>query len=82
MLEELRNKNPVIYKHGYRKHKHHQYLTENTGIPHLDKHLTSLITLMRACDTWDQFDKLFRKSFGLSEQLEIELNDNNIMLAK
>ena len=80
VIEELRSKNPIVYKHGRRKYKHHQYLTESTGIPHLDKHLASVITLMRGCDNWDEFDKLFRKSFDLPSQLEIQLKDDNSII--
>lgn len=75
VLEELQNKNPIYNDSGKRKHKHHQFLTSDTGIPHLDKHLVSLITLMRACDTWEEFDRLYRKSFNLEEQLTFDTMD-------
>ena len=68
VLDELRKKNPVDEKLHRRKYKHHQFLTEETGIDYLDKHLISVITLMRACDDWDEFDKIFRKSFGLDKK--------------
>jgi hypothetical protein len=61
ILEELQSKNPINAKNHRRRFKHHQYLTESTGIPHLDKHLVSVITLMRVCDTWDQFEKCLIK---------------------
>lgn len=67
VLDELQRKNPVDKKIKRRKFKHHQYLTESTGIAYLDKHLISVITLMRACDTWDEFDRLFRRSFNLDD---------------
>lgn len=67
VLDELCKKNPMDKKLKRRKYKHHQYLTESTGIAYLDKHLISIITLMRACDTWDEFDKLFKKSFSLNK---------------
>jgi hypothetical protein len=38
VLDELRRKNPIV-KDGRREHKHHQFLTENIGNPHLEKHL-------------------------------------------
>ncbi len=71
VLEELQNKNPVDIKIHRRKLKHHQYLTESTGVPHLDKHLVSVITIMRACDTWEQFEKMFTKVFNLPYQLNL-----------
>lgn len=64
VLEELQKRNPVDEKIHRRKYRHHQFL-EETGIDYLDKHLISLINMMRAFDTWDEFDKAFRKSFGL-----------------
>lgn len=73
VLEELQNKNPVDIKIHRRKLKHHQYLTESTGVPHLDKHLVSVITIMRACDTWEQFEKMFTKVFNLPYQLNLFL---------
>jgi len=72
VLEELQKRNPVDNKLHYRKNRHHQYLSETTGIPHLDKHLISIITLMRGCDTWEEFDKIFRKSFNLDYQLTFD----------
>lgn len=66
VLEELKKKNPIITEGHYRKYRHHQFL-EETGIDYLDKHLISLIHMMRGCDTWDEFDKIFRKSFKLDE---------------
>lgn len=68
VLEELQRKNPVDEKIHRRRYRHHQFLTETTGIDYLDKHLVSLINMMRAFDTWDEFDKAFRKSFSLDEK--------------
>lgn len=72
VLEELKKKTPKDESSGNRTKRFHQSLTPDTGIPHLDKHIASLITLMRACDTWEQFEKLFKKSFGLPVQLDID----------
>lgn len=62
VLEELRGKNPVV-KNGRRKHKHHQFLTENIGNPHLEKQIASVTTLMRASSSWSQFNRLFDRAF-------------------
>ena len=70
VLEELRTKNPKSSE-GHRLKRHHQFLTTDTGVPHLDKHITSVIVLMKACDNWAQFERLFKKSFGLDEQLSL-----------
>lgn len=64
VLDELQKRNPQVESSRskvYRKHKHHQFLTEGTGVEHLDKHLISVITLMQVCDTWEQFEELFGK---------------------
>ncbi len=44
VLEELRSRNPADER-GIRKHKHHQYLTGDIGIPALKNHLVSLHSL-------------------------------------
>lgn len=75
VLEELQKRNPIDEKIHRRKYKHHQFLTETTGIDYLDKHLISLIHMMRAFDTWDEFDKAFRKSFRLDEKQVVSKNE-------
>ena len=47
---------------GRRKRKHHQWLTDNIGHPKLQEHIASVVTLMRACDTWEMFEKLLNRS--------------------
>lgn len=54
VLTELRSKNPVTEK-GYRKSKHHQWLTDHTGHPKLVQHLDKLISMMKMFDTWNEF---------------------------
>lgn len=60
VLDELRRKNPPV--DGRRKKKHHQWLTNDIGHPKLQEHIASVITLMRACDSWEMFYKLLNKS--------------------
>lgn len=43
--------------------KFHQKLTENIGIPHLDKRLASVITLMKVSSNWNKFINLFNRAF-------------------
>lgn len=38
----------------------------------MDHQLQQTIALMKASDTWDEFDKLFRKAMG--EPIQLELN--------
>ena len=62
ILAELEAKNPKDEK-GRRPHKHHQWLTEDIGHPALAQHLHAVIGLMRAADTWQEFQRLLQRSF-------------------
>lgn len=55
VLDELKSKTP-------KNKRLHQSLTESVGVPHLDKQLQKTIALMQASDTWEEFDKLFKKA--------------------
>jgi hypothetical protein len=61
VLPDLRQRNPVV--DGRRRHKHHQFLTEETGIPHLDKQILAVTTLMRAAGTKELFTQLLVNAF-------------------
>lgn len=83
VLKELRSKNPADEK-GYRKTKHHQWLTNEYGHPELKSHLKVVIALMKSSDTWDQFYGMLQRSvpkyiemplFDHAEQNAIESND-------
>lgn len=63
VLQELQSKNPIDPGTGKRRFKHHQFLTDDIGNPHLEKHLVKVIALMQASDQWDDFKKMFRKVF-------------------
>lgn len=62
VLDELRSKNPKDYS-GRRRGRHHQFLTEDIGHPHLEKQITKTVTLMQAADDWPQFKRLFARVF-------------------
>lgn len=62
VVDELRSKNPMTPK-GYRKHKHHQFLTDDVGHGHLEKHLAGTIALMRASPNWSAFKRLFERAY-------------------
>lgn len=62
VLKGLREKNPRTAS-GHRAHKHHQFLTANTGSPHLDKQIATVTTLMRISDDKREFERLFEKAF-------------------
>lgn len=67
--EELERKNPYLSGRKGRKHLHHQLLTEDVGHPHLEKQITSVTTLLRISDGWDEFLKHFGRAFPLTEGL-------------
>jgi hypothetical protein len=62
ILQELEARNPKDER-GRRKHKHHQWLTEDIGHPALAQHLYALIGLMRASPSWKQFKEMVQKAF-------------------
>jgi len=62
ILNDLRKKNPNNSK-GNRVRKHHQHLTNDFGIPHLEKHLTKLITIMELSSSKEQFKENFDRVF-------------------
>jgi len=62
VIGELERKNPVDSS-WYRRHRHHQFLTEDTGHAHLDKQITAVTTLMKVSDDKETFTRLFSKAF-------------------
>ncbi len=70
VLETLQELNPATPK-GYRKWKHFQWLTEDTGHEHLDRQLQAVTLLMRISSGKAEFDRLFDRAFG--EQLYLPL---------
>ena len=72
VLDELRERNPTICEGGRRRYRHHQFLSENIGHPHLEKHIASVTTLMRVSPTWAAFKRLFDRAYRLAnEQQEL-----------
>lgn len=70
--ERLRELNPSV--NGQRRHKHHQFLTDHTGEPHLDRQITVVTTLMRIARDNDDFEALFRRAYPkLGEQQMMRL---------
>lgn len=62
ILKELEVKNPKDDR-GRRKHKHHQWLTDEVGHPALAQHLYALVSLMRAAKGWKDFYQLVQRAF-------------------
>ena len=72
VLKELEARNP-IQDNGKRRRKHHQHLTENIGVPHLERHLTKLITVMQLSDSIEEFKMNFKRAFKKVEQLHLNM---------
>lgn len=62
ILKELEGRNPVTDK-GYRKVRHHQWLTEDVGHPALAQHIYAVIGLMRASTSWGRFIDMLDVAF-------------------
>ena len=71
VLEELKRLNPILNKNGYRKHKLHQGLTKEIGYQHLSQQISTVTTMMRGFDTWEEFEPIFRKAFNVSDDEKI-----------
>jgi hypothetical protein len=62
ILQKLEALNPKNER-GHRKHKHHQWLTEDVGHPELAQHLYALIGFMRASTSWKNFREMVQKAY-------------------
>ncbi len=62
VLDQLRQLNPRNDS-GYRPHKFHQFLTADTGNPHLDKQISTVTTLLRIARSQGEFEDLFERAF-------------------
>jgi len=73
ILEELKRLNPILNEATkYRKHNLWQRLSKEQGVKHLDMLISTLTSMMRGCDTWEEFEKFFRKSFDVSIESTID----------
>lgn len=77
VLEELKHKTPKS-KSGNYSARFFQSLTTDIGSPHLQKQISSIVTLMQISDNWedflDKFNKLQERRKG---QLELDLNNSD-----
>jgi len=79
VVEELKRLNPVDKQKGHRTHRHFQHLTSDYGSPRLHTQISTDIAMMRGFDSWDEFNKVYRKSYAIMEPLEDD-NDDQIEL--
>ena len=77
VLDELRKRNPKD-DIGRRKQKHHQWLTEDMGVPALSQHLTGVMALMRAAPNYELFKRMLARAFPKpGEQLELDIEEKS-----
>jgi hypothetical protein len=68
LWEELKKTNPNKTRYRY-----HQMLTDNIGNPHLQKHLLSLIKLMKNCSTWKKFMYVVNISYPINNEIQTDI---------
>lgn len=84
VLTELREKNPKS-DHGSRKSKHHQFLSDDYGVPMLKNHLIGLEALAKASSyNWSQFmdmvDRVYPKQYQQLSLIFDNTEDSDDML--
>lgn len=75
VLPKLRELNPTDEETKRRKHRHHQFLSEEVGQPDLRDHILQIIPLMKVSKTWDGFKKMIEVAFpkkGSQTELDID----------
>ena len=77
VLDELKKKTPKSESGNYTA-RFHQSLTDDVGVSHLKTQYDSVVGLMEAADTWDEFIRLFnkvieRRKGNLQLELQLEL---------
>jgi hypothetical protein len=77
VLDELQKKNPVLPDTKRRRHKHHQWLTHDFGVPKLKEHIGNVIFTMKQHNEWSSFyRRLQRGSPKLHETAEFDFGDD------
>lgn len=72
VVQKIKELNPNNDK-GQRKRKLFQFLTDETGIPHLDWQISTVTTLMRAAIDKEQFKELYGRAFNKQIQAQMRL---------
>lgn len=63
ILEELEERNPVVYANGGRRLKLFQFLNEEIGMPALRQHIWQTVGIGRTVSNREQFDRAFMTAF-------------------
>ena len=73
ILNELKKVNPVHEDTGLRKVKHHQWLTDEIGIPALAEHLIGVMALATANNDWRKFYSQLNRVYPLQNNPQLYL---------
>lgn len=65
LLTQLQRLNPR--ENNRRRAKHHQWLTDDIGLPALERHLYAVTGLMRAADSWLDFKRMVDRALPLKD---------------
>lgn len=76
IIDDIEKKNPPNEK-GQRRYRHHQWLTDNIGNPHLEKQVSVVTTLMKISPNRRVFMKHFEKAFS-TKPIQEELFPDDI----
>jgi len=75
ILEQLDEKNPVIYKRGGRRYKLFQFLTDDVGTPAFRAHLWQVVGIGNASRNTGEFDRSFYRAFPQNgKQMEFPID--------
>jgi hypothetical protein len=66
ILEQLEEKNPVVYANGGRRHKLFQFLSDEIGMPALRQHTWQVVGIARSVNSKEQFDRAFYEAFPVA----------------
>lgn len=76
VLDELKRRNPVREETKRRQWKHHQFLSQDFGMPDLRDHLLQVIAIMRVSKTWDGFKRNINDAFPKpGSQIQMDLGE-------
>lgn len=76
VLPKLQELNPTDAQTKRRKHRHHQFLSEEVGQPDLRDHILQVIPLMKVSRDWKGFKKILDVAFPKKgEQMDLDIDD-------
>ncbi len=72
LLNMLDEKNPVVYAKGGRRHKMHQFLTDEVGLPAVRAHIWQVVGIGNASPTKEAFERGVKLAFPqIGDQMDL-----------